>query len=590
METTPSTRSTEMTEVLSGEEHVMSTMLKFLSKAHKIDSCGDYKAPSLILEVRQYKKLLSDIKAKGIQLRYITDITKYNIHYCKELLKFAKEVRHLAGMRANFSVSETEYMASASIQQQEENQQQQQQQEQPIPQVIYSNAKDLVEQQKYVFESLWNKATPSDQRFREIEEGIDAEVFEVFNNGEKVGQIVLDLARSAEKEMLIHLPNDKSMVRLERLGVIDEIIQASRKGVVVKILCPLSKENTHIVKKIYDNSTTTEILNGNKSPYGMYIVDGERFLRAEVKELQAENFSEAIGRAVYSNSKRSVESFKSIFELFWNERTLNEELKRADKMQKEFINIASHELRTPTQAILSYSELLQKHPERKEEMTQALSRNAGRLQRLTDDILDVTRIESETLMLKIEPLNIGDLISSIVEDYRNQIEKNNDNVELYHYKPENNDDSIIVEADRARLIQVISNLLDNAVKFTNKQYNKRGSIYVNVEKKNKNGNKKQEVIVAIKDNGTGIDPEIMPRLFTRFATKSETGTGLGLFISKSIIEVHSGRIWAENNTDGDGATFTFSLPIGQQQHQQEQGQGQEPRPSSSNLTSEKRRM
>ncbi|MFL6423358.1 MAG: ATP-binding protein [Nitrososphaeraceae archaeon] len=586
METTPSTRSTEMTEVLSGEEHVMSTMLKFLSKAHKIDSCGDYKAPSLILEVRQYKKLLSDIKAKGIQLRYITDITKDNIHYCKELLKFAKEVRHLAGMRANFSVSETEYMASASIQQQEENQQQQQQQEQPIPQVIYSNAKDLVEQQKYVFESLWNKATPSDQRFREIEEGLDAEVFEVFNNGEKVGQIVLDLARTAEKEMLIHLPNDKSMVRLERLGVIDDIIQASRKGVVVKILCPLSKENTHIVKKIYDNSTTTEILNGNKSPYGMYIVDGERFLRAEVKELQAENFSEAIGRAVYSNSKRSVESFKSIFELFWNERTLNEELKRADKMQKEFINIASHELRTPTQAILSYSELLQKHPERKEEMIQALSRNAGRLQRLTDDILDVTRIESETLMLKIEPLNIGDLISSIVEDYRNQIEKNNDNVELYHYKPENNDDSIIVEADRARLIQVISNLLDNAVKFTNKQYNKRGSIYVNVEKKNKNGNKKQEVIVAIKDNGTGIDPEIMPRLFTRFATKSETGTGLGLFISKSIIEVHSGRIWAENNTDGDGATFTFSLPIGQQQHQQ----GQEPRPSSSNLTSEKRRM
>ncbi|MFL6327535.1 MAG: ATP-binding protein [Nitrososphaeraceae archaeon] len=575
-----------MTEVLSGEEHVMSTMLKFLSKAHKIDSCGDYKAPSLILEVRQYKKLLSDIKAKGIQLRYITDITKDNIHYCKELLKFAKEVRHLAGMRANFSVSETEYMASASIQQQEENQQQQQQQEQPIPQVIYSNAKDLVEQQKYVFESLWNKATPSDQRFREIEEGLDAEVFEVFNNGEKVGQIVLDLARSAEREMLIHLPNDKSMVRLERLGVIDDIIQASRKGVVVKILCPLSKENTHIVKKIYDNSTTTEILNGNKSPYGMYIVDGERFLRAEVKELQAENFSEAIGRAVYSNSKRSVESFKSIFELFWNERTLNEELKRADKMQKEFINIASHELRTPTQAILSYSELLQKHPERKEEMIQALSRNAGRLQRLTDDILDVTRIESETLMLKIEPLNIGDLISSIVEDYRNQIEKNNDNVELYHYKPENNDDSIIVEADRARLIQVISNLLDNAIKFTNKQYNKRGSIYVNVEKKNKNGNKKQEVIVAIKDNGTGIDPEIMPRLFTRFATKSETGTGLGLFISKSIIEVHSGRIWAENNTDGDGATFTFSLPIGQQQHQQ----GQEPRPSSSNLTSEKRRM
>src|SRR5919198_356175 len=139
METTPSTRKTEMTAVLSGEEHVMSTILQFLSKAEKIDSCGDYKAPSLILEVQQYKKLLSDIKAKGIQLRYITDITKDNIHYCKELLEFAKEVRHLSGIRTNFSVSETEYMASASMQQEEKQQLQEQEQEQSIPQVIYSN-------------------------------------------------------------------------------------------------------------------------------------------------------------------------------------------------------------------------------------------------------------------------------------------------------------------------------------------------------------------------------------------------------------------------------------------------------------------
>jgi signal transduction histidine kinase len=578
METTPSTRNAEMTEILSGEEHVMSTILQFLSKADKIDSCGDYKAPSLILEVQQYKKLLSDIKAKGIQLRYITDITKDNIHYCKELLKFAKEIRHLAGIRTNFSVSETEYMASASILQ--EDKQEQQEQEQSIPHFIYSNAKDLVEQQRYVFDSLWDKAISSDQRFREIEEGLEAEVFEVFNNGEKVSQIVLDLARSAQKEVLIHLPNERSIVRLERLGVIDHAIKASKNGAVVKILCPLSKENSHIVKKISDDSATIEILNGNKSPYGMYIVDGERFLRVELKEPKAENFSESIGRAVYSNSKRSVESFKSIFELLWNERTLNEELKRADKMQKEFINIASHELRTPTQAILSYSELLQKHPERKEEMIQAMYRNAERLRKLTDDILDVTRIESDTLMLKIEALNIGDLISNIIEDYRNQIEKNNDNVELYYYEPKNNDSKIIVKADRARLIQVISNLLDNALKFTNKQYNKRGSIYVDVEEK-KNGNKKHEVIVSIKDTGTGIDPEIMPRLFTKFATKSETGTGLGLFISKSIIEVHGGRIWAENNTDRDGATFTFSLPLSEQ-HQREE---QEPRLPSSKGTS-----
>ena len=588
----PSTKNTERTEVLSDEEHVMSKILQFLSKADKIDSCGDYKAPSLILEVHQYKKLLSDIKAKGIKLRYITDITKDNVHYCKELLKFAKEIRHLDGIRTNFSVSETEYIASATIKQQKqkEEEEQQQQKPQPIPQVIYSNTKDLVEQQKYVFESLWNKAIPSDQRFREIEEGIEAEVFEVLTNSEKVSQVLLDLARSAEKEILIQLPDDKSIVRLERLGLIDDIIKSSHKGTVVKILCPLSKQNSATVKKISENGYNIEILDGKNSRHGMYIVDGKRFLRAELKEPNAETFSEAVGRAVYSNSQRSVEAFKSTFELLWNERTLNEQLKRTDKMQKEFINVASHELRTPTQAILSYSELLQKHPERKEEMIQALWRNAERLQKLTDDILDVTRIESDTLMLKIELLNIGDLISDIVEDYRNQIEKKNDNVELhYYYEPKANDPKIIVEADRARLIQIISNLLDNAIKFTNKQYNKRGSIYVDVEKKkNKNGNKKQEIIVSIKDTGTGIDPEIMPRLFTKFATKSETGTGLGLFICKSIVEVHGGKIWAYNNTDGNGATFSFSLPIGEQQQQQQE---QEPRlSSSSKLTSEKRRM
>jgi signal transduction histidine kinase len=223
---------------------------------------------------------------------------------------------------------------------------------------------------------------------------------------------------------------------------------------------------------------------------------------------------------------------------------------------------------------------LQKHPERKEEMIQAMSRNAERLRKLTDDILDVTRIESETLMLKIEPLDMDDLISNIIEDYRNQIEKNNDNVKLY-YELKNNGSKIIVEADRARLIQVISNLLDNALKFTKRQEDKGGgSIYVTAQKKEnkENGNKKQEVIVSIKDTGTGIDPEIFPRLFTKFATKSETGTGLGLFISKSIIEVHGGRIWAENNSDdegtkqggGGGAIFAFSLPLSKQQQQQEE--------------------
>ena len=577
MNTTANTRSTERTEVLYGQKYVMNTVLQFLSQAEKIDSCGDHKALSLIFEVEEYKELLSTLKAKGIKLRYITDITKDNIHYCKELLKFAKEIRHLGGIRTNFSISEIEYLSSMTGNQTRE----------PVSHIIYSNVRAMVEEQKYVFESFWNKAIPAEQRIREIEEGIEPEFFEVIAERKKISQIFLDLVGSAKKEALVLFPNDKAMVRADRLGIIDYLVELSQKekDVSIKIICQLSKENVGIVNKVSEQAPAIRILNGNESLYGMYIIDDEKLLRVESRDASAETFMEAIGFAVYSNRKNTVQSFKSVFELLWNERTLNEELKRADKMQKEFINVASHELRTPTQAILSFSELLQTHPERKDEMLQAMSRNAIRLQKLTDGILDVTRIESKTLMLKIEPLDLNDLISNIVEDYRNQIEKNNDNVELlYYYRPRDNDSKIIIEADRVRLIQVISNLLDNALKFTKKQdkESKKGSIYVTAEKKKnrENGSKKQEVVVSIKDTGTGIDPEIVPRLFTKFATASETGTGLGLFICKSIVEAHGGRIWAENNPESKGgAVFELSLPLGEQQQQQS--------PSSSNLTSGK---
>jgi signal transduction histidine kinase len=191
------------------------------------------------------------------------------------------------------------------------------------------------------------------------------------------------------------------------------------------------------------------------------------------------------------------------------------------------------------------------------QLLDTITRNAKRLQRLTNDILDVSRIESHSLKLNKERFNLDDLISSsIIEDYRNRIEKDNIAVKLL-YEPNNKDNNIFVEADRGRLIQVISNLLDNAIKFT-----KEGTISIITEKKD------SKVVVSVKDTGTGIDPEILPRLFSKFASKSERGgTGLGLFICKNIVEAHGGKIWIENNNIYDGkkgATFTFSLPTSKQ--------------------------
>jgi signal transduction histidine kinase len=270
----------------------------------------------------------------------------------------------------------------------------------------------------------------------------------------------------------------------------------------------------------------------------------------------------------------------------------NELLQTHDKMQREFINVAAHELRTPIVPILGFSEVLyskvkelrqqKEHRQEEleklqeqEEMLEIIHRNADRLHELTEDILDVTRIESQTLKLRKERFNINDLILEVIEDSRKRIAS--DQVKLLHELVNNS--IAIVQADKRRLRQVISNLLDNAIKFT-----KEGTIIVisdikkqmedsGIDRGGKERAEKeegeQEVVIAVKDTGSGIDPELMPRLFTKFATKSYRGTGLGLYISKSIIEAHGGRMWAKNNyenrSDFDkqlrGATFYFTLPL-----------------------------
>jgi signal transduction histidine kinase len=269
----------------------------------------------------------------------------------------------------------------------------------------------------------------------------------------------------------------------------------------------------------------------------------------------------------------------------------NELLGAQDKMQREFINVAAHELRTPMVPILGFSEVLYskvkelrqkelrqedlEQLQEQEEMLEIILRNADRLHQLTEDILDVTRIESQTLKLRKERFNVNDLILEVIEDSRKRIA--NGNVKLM-YEMENNS-TAIVDADRRRLTQVISNLLDNAIKFT-----KEGTVTVtaNIRRKVTDSDnsreaeegavkeeEQEEVVIAVKDTGSGIDPELIPRLFTKFATKSYRGTGLGLYISKSIVEAHGGKMWAMNNYENGstfdrrliGATFYFTLPL-----------------------------
>ena len=234
-------------------------------------------------------------------------------------------------------------------------------------------------------------------------------------------------------------------------------------------------------------------------------------------------------------------------------KTANEEIQQRERMKDEFINVAAHEMRTPVQPILGLSELLKamRHENKlpvtkEEELLDMIISNAKRLLLLQENILNVSRIENKLLKLNKDQCDLVEIISTAIQDTENQIDKNM--VEMRYNPSETNPP--LVYADRAKLTQVVSNLLNNAIKFT-----QAGSITVDVVKDD------NEAIVRIKDTGAGIHPRVESKLFSKFVTNSSSGTGLGLFISKSIVEAHGGKISGSNNTNDKGATFSFSLPL-----------------------------
>ena len=387
---------------------------------------------------------------------------------------------------------------------------------------------------------------------------------ELIQNPLFIQTLFINMIKSAEHEVLLLLPTINAFLREQRLGIIQLLKQGStERDVNIKILVPADPLITNQLgdmaapegKKGIERKTNFEFRSPGEfavSTVTIVVVDKKESLVFEKKDDSKEDFIEALGLATYSNSKPTVMSYLSIFESLWKQVALYEQLKIHDKMQNEFINIASHEMKTPTQSILGYAELLEDSCKKSEEV-EAIKRNAERLQKLATNLLDVTRIESQSLKLRKEMVNINEKIVNVKKDFENQFRHLRTRILLI--EPfENN--PIYVHADKVRLYEVIANLLGNAMKFTQK-----GTISISTDIRSNINNDIDEVIIRIRDTGVGIHPEILPRLFTKFATRSDRGTGLGLFISKGIVEAHGGKIWAENNSDGNGATFSFTLPL-----------------------------
>ena len=683
----------------------------------------NYTRPPLVIGIEPIKKAFLDAKGRGVQLRYVTEITKGNLSYCKELMKIVPELHHLDGIKGNFMISEGEYLAPLILFEKGKI----------APQIIYSNLKDIVEQQQYVFDTFWSNGRPAEQRIKEIEEGIvtryetrvlenpqqinnhlkyvienssersvccstggmqliynnffdlyqkilntpgrkkrdvkkrgknkairwittitekdnidlikiflnagvqirhvrylpamnfavDNRYFhatidkiedgktvqslltsnepaymkhfgsifdglwkggidaverirdieegvaladiEVIKNPAEAQNLYLNLVKNATAEIFLIVPSINALIRQEKMGAIQLLKEAADDhNVKVSILMPnrnIDEQTVQHLKQLSPNYIAIRFIQQvSDTKATILVVDRKISLVMEIRDDSKTTFVGAIGLSTYSNSKAGVLSYVCIFENLWIQTELYEDIKKTheklnvhDKMQRDFINIAAHELRTPIQPILTLSEVL--YSKRQEDckgrngmkakadllLLDIIIRNAKRLQQLTSDVLDVTKIETRTMQLSKEQFNLNQVIIDVIKDYRNLFEKSN--VKLIY---ENKDKDVVIEADKARLTQVISNLLSNSVKFTYK-----GTIAITVENK-----QNQEVIVSINDASTGLDPEILPRLFTKFVTKSTSGTGLGLFISKSIIEAHGGKMWAENNANGaKGAKF-----------------------------------
>jgi two-component system, OmpR family, sensor histidine kinase VicK len=569
-------------------------------------------------------------KKRGVSFRYITEIINENVAYCKELSKFA-EVRHLNGVKGNFEVSKNgirvskggEYIGTATLQEAE-----------PIAQLIFSNVKEIVEQQQFVFDTMWNKAIPFEVRIKEIEEGIQPESIEIIVDPKQALEAEYRLLNSAKEEVqMIFSSVNTFHLQQRQLGIIQILCSLSKQGVRIRVLTPIDndvkellsdlkkqqdEEKYHLQKEPYQKNNAGKNHNRNSNTDAnsiidiqdiapsssinakIIVVDKQDSLVMEIKDGIKDNLDDTIGLSTYSNSKSTVASYSAIFENLSKQNQLYKELRKAyqkventNAMQREFINIAAHELRTPIQPILGYAELLleEEIDDRKKHALMGIVHNSERLEKLASDILDVARIESNTFQLNKKSLNLCLVISNIVKNYvkrqvqlktRDDISRLISNVNANNNKNNNEGknretklffesklkEDVFVQADEERLTQVISNMLDNAFKFSDAD----GNVQITLEKQElqplqlEEQQQEQEeelrhAVIHIKDTGTGIHPEILQKLFSKFASKSHKGTGLGLYISKNIVEAHGGKLYGSNNTDGKGATFVMILPL-----------------------------
>jgi len=555
------------TDVLQNQQEILKTLMDFYEYSNEIKFCSQVEDIKLIYNNfndyhQEILKRYRQGNHKGI--RWITSVNNQkDIELVKSFLNDGIDVRHVKDLLIiNFALSDKAFLFT--IEKVKEGKM--------VTNILNSNDKLYINHYQAVFENLWKKGIDIKDRINAIEKGQYINV-DIIPNPKESLKFSRWLLNNAKSEVLLILSSTTAIFRVENNIGFEIFNDLALNGIKVKVLIPLGEELDFKINHLKSKYTKIEFRNLHttlKSLIGITVIDREKVLLAEIKDETNIRYVESIGLTLFLEGKSAALSYFSIFDSLWKQTELYDEIKKAyekiqthDKMQKEFINTAAHELRNPLQPIIGITAILKNEiqSKRHRELLDVLVRNAQRLKSLSEDILDVTKIEGNSLRLNKEHFTIMKIIFEVIENYKNEATLKNITFECL-FSEANQD--FIVYADKEKINQVISNLINNSIKFISDEKEK-GTITIIVEKRkssdNDNMDSKDMVVVIVKDNGEGIDKQILPNLFTKFASKSFQGTGLGLFISKSIIEAHGGKIWAKDNEDGNGATFSFSLPF-----------------------------
>lgn len=424
-----------------------------------------------------------------------------------------------------------------------------------------------------IFKESWKSGIDAEDRINDIENGHYSNTRIIPDSKESL-KLMFDSIKSVKREVLIIVPSDNGFFRIEAVGILKILDELASKGIKVKFLHNDIKDNNQTtikqIKLNYPHIEFRSLQSKFKHIIRITILDREKTMLIEIKDDSNDSFVHAVGLSLFIESKSTALSYVSIFDNLWNQSEMYDQLQEAydhlklhDKMQKKFIDVVAHELRTPITPIIGLTEHVRDKLKDSEQrkLLDIVINDSKKLQILTEKILDVTRIEGKLFRFEKEKFSLNQLILNIVKDFENKLKKRDKNNHIIFKFDHRFNQEYLVNADKIKIGQVIYNLIENSLKFISED---EGIISITVEKKNtitnKNDQKEPFVIVSIKDNGIGIDKEMLSRLlFTKFASRSFQGTGLGLYLSKNIIEAHGGNIWGGNNKRGQGVTFSFSL-------------------------------